>query len=126
MTGNFIFMAIMEIISLPVYAVLFNYQIKLSAVGPLALVIFLGTLGFIASGTFLAALSSNTRNSEILLPIILFPLIVPVVLGAVQATAAVLSGAPAADWLMWLKIIAAFDAIFLVVPFLLFEYVLEV
>lgn len=126
MIGNFIFMAVMEIISLPIYTVLFNYKIKLAAVGPLALIIFLGTLGFIASGTFLAALSSNTRNSEILLPIILFPLIVPVVLGAVQATAAVLSGAPAADWLMWLKIITAFDAVFMVVPLLLFEYVLEV
>ncbi|TLM99809.1 transcriptional regulator [bacterium] len=126
MIGNFIFMAIMEIISLPVFAVLFNYRIKFSAVAPLVIIIFLGTLGFIASGTFLAAMSSNTRNSEILLPIILFPLIVPVVLGAVQATAAILNGAPAADWLVWLKIIIAFDAIFLVVPLLLFEYVLEV
>lgn len=126
MIGNFIFMAIMEIISLPIFAVLFNYKISSQAVGPLTLVVFLGTLGFIASGTFLAAMSANTRNSEILLPVILFPLIVPVVLGAVQATTAVLSGAPAAEWLIWLKIIIAFDIIFLVVPLLLFEYVLEV
>ena len=126
MIGNFIFMVIMELISLPVFAILFNYQIKFSDVGALVLIIFLGTLGFIASGTFLAALAANTRNSEILLPIILFPLIVPVVLGAVRATAAVLQGAPAADWLMWLKLMSAFDAIFLVVPLVLFEYVLEV
>jgi len=126
MAANLIYISIVEIITLPLFAVLFNYQIPLKAVAPLVLIIFLGTLGFIAVGTFLAALSSNARSSEILLPVILFPVMVPVVLGAVQASAAVLAGAPAADWLSWLKILGAFDAIFLVVPFIMFEYVLEV
>ena len=126
MTANLIFLTLVEVITLPLFAILFNYQVSVDYIGSLVLVIFLGTLGFIAVGTFLAALSSNARNSEVLLPIILFPIMVPVILGAVQATAAILSGSPLSEWFSWLKILAAFDAIYLVIPFLLFEYVLEV
>ncbi|MHB9093573.1 MAG: heme exporter protein CcmB [Eubacteriales bacterium] len=126
MTVNLIYMGIVEIVSLPLFTVLFNYQIPVKAISPLVLIIFLGTLGFAAVGTFLAALSSNARSSEILLPVILFPVMVPVILGAVQATAAILAGSPAVEWFSWLKILAAFDAIFLVVPLVLFEYILEV
>lgn len=125
MTANLIYIGIVEVITLPLFAVLFNYRIPVQAIPPLVLVIFMGTLGFTAVGTFLAALSSNTRSSEMLLPVILFPVMVPVILGAVQTTAAILSGAPAAEWVSWLKILAAFDAIFLAVPFVLFEYILE-
>ncbi len=124
--GNLIYMAIVEVIALPLFAVLFNYNIPAASIFPLILVVFLGTLGFIAVGTFLAALTSNARSSEILLPIILFPVMVPVILSAVQATGAILSGAQTADWVSWLKILTAFDVIFLTVPVLLFEYVLEV
>jgi len=125
LAANFIYVTIVEIVTLPLFAVLFNYEIPLQAVPALVLVIFLGTLGFTAVGTFLAALSSNARSSEVLLPVILFPVTVPVVLGAVQATAAILSGALTAEWLSWVKILGAFDAVFLVVPFVLFEYVLD-
>ncbi len=124
--ANLIYICIVETITIPLFAVLFNYQIPVQAIGPLVLIVFLGTLGFISAGTFLAALSANARNSEVLLPIILFPVLVPVILGAVQATSAILTGAPFSEWFSWLKIIAAFDAIFLVAPLILFEYVLEV
>jgi len=126
MTANLIYISIVEIVTLPLFAVLFNYRIPLKAVLPLVLVIFLGSLGFIAVGTFLSALSANARSSEILLPVILFPIMVPVILGAVQASAAVLAMAPAAEWISWIKILAAFDAIFLAIPLVLFEYILEV
>ncbi len=125
MAANLIYVSIVEIVTLPLFAVLFNYRIPLQTAPALVLVIFLGTLGFTAVGTFLAALSSNARSSEVLLPVILFPVTVPVVLGAVQATAAILSGAQTAEWLSWVKILGAFDAVFLVIPFVLFEYVLD-
>ena len=126
MTANFIYITIVEIITLPLFAILFNYKIAPEVIPALAAVIFLGTLGFTAAGTFLAALSANARNSEVLLPVILFPVTVPVVLSAVQATAAILSGAQTADWSSWMKILGAFDAVFLVIPLVLFEYVLDV
>lgn len=123
--SNLIYMFIVEAITIPLFAVLFNYPIPKSSIFSLILVLLLGTIGFMAAGTFLAALTANTRSSEILLPVILFPVLVPVVLGAVQATSAILSGFQISDWIAWLKILAAFDIIFLAIPFLLFEYVLE-
>lgn len=125
--ANMIFMFVIEVITVPLFAVLFNYHIPAQSILPLILILFLGTIGFMASGTFLAALSANARSSEILLPVILFPLMVPVILSSVQATSMIISASQiSSDWLSWLKILTAFDLIFLTVPILLFEYVLEV
>jgi len=125
MLSNLIFMGIMEVITLPVLFVLFDYRLKGSLLFFISVVI-LGAWGFIAIGTFLAALSVNTRNSEILLPIILFPLIVPLLIAAVQATGIILSGGAWSGWSNWFKILVAFDIIFTVAPWLLFDYLLEV
>ncbi len=125
MISNLIFMYIMEAVTLPILFVLFDYRLKGSLLY-LILIVTLGTWGFIAIGTFLAALSVNTRNSEILLPIILFPLIVPLLIAAVQATGVILGGGVWADWSNWFRILAAFAVIFTVVPWLLFDYLLEV
>lgn len=124
--ANLIFMLIIEVVTIPLFAVLFNYPIPAASIPSLIFVLTLGTIGFIAVGTFLAALAANAKSSEILLPVILFPVLVPVVLGAVQAISAILSGSQASEVFSWLKILAAFDLIFLTIPYLLFEYVLEV
>jgi len=92
----------------------------------LILIIFLGTLGFVSIGTFLAALSANTRASEILLPIILFPILIPLMIGAVQSTAMIFDQKAFVEFAGWVKLLAVYDIIFLVVPFILFDYVLEV
>jgi heme exporter protein B len=126
--ANLIFMFIMEIISLPLFFVLLDYRFKGSLV-LFILIIVLGTLGFISVGTFLAALSSNNRTSEMLLPILVFPILVPVLLGAVKATGLILHGADAKDLVMywqWIKLLGVYDAIFLAVPFILFDFVMEV
>lgn len=123
--SNLVLVLIMEGISLPGFVILFNYRIK-GSLPVILLVILLGTVGFIAIGTFLAALAANTRASEILLPLILFPIIIPVLIGAVQATAMALAGKPVSDFSSWLKLIGVYDVIFMVVPFVLFDYVLEV
>ncbi len=124
--GNSLFMLVVELVTLPVFIVFFDYSVRGSLVA-LGLIFLLGTFGFVAVGTFLSALATNTRTSEILLPIILFPIIIPVVIAVVQATASIFAGASwSAATLLWVKVLVAYDVIFLVVPFLLFEYLLEV
>lgn len=125
MLGNMIFICIMEAVTLPILFVLFDYRLQGSLLY-LLLAVFMGTWGFISVGTFLAALSVNTRNSELLLPIILFPIIVPLLIAAVQATGSIMEGGGWADWSNWFSIMAAFDIIFTVIPWLLFDYLLEV
>ncbi|MEA5024581.1 hypothetical protein SDC9_20809 [bioreactor metagenome] len=124
-TANFSFMLIMEVITVPLMFILFDYKLKGSPL-LLGLIILLGTWGFISLGTFLSALAMNTRNSEILLPIILFPLIVPVLIAAVQGTGIILTGGNGLEVANWIKILLAFDVIFTAVPWLLFDYLLEV
>lgn len=127
--GNLAVMFLTEAVGLPIFLVFFDAKVE-GSVAFLLLSLAAGTFGFIAVGTFLAALAANTRTSEILLPIILFPVVVPVVLGAVQTTAGAISDpASLADptgWLNWFKVLLVYDLVFLAVPFLLFDYVLEV
>lgn len=125
MISNLIFMLIVDMLTIPVLFILFDYKMKSSPIN-LIMVIFMGIWGFIAVGTFLASLAVNTRNSEVLLPVILFPLLVPLLIAAVQATGSILSGAPFGQWSGWLTILGVYDLIFTVVAWLLFDYVLEV
>lgn len=122
--GNLIQTTLVEAIALPVFIILFDFNYAGSWLW-LILVILASTFGFVAVGTFLAALASNTRSSEVLLPIILFPVIVPVVIGAVELTKALFAGADISTVMIWLQVICVYDVVFTVVPFLLFDYLLE-
>jgi len=128
--ANFIFLTLIEGVSLPLLTVFLKLQVQ-GSIWYLVLVIFLGTLGFTGTGVFLAALSSNTRTSEILLPVILFPILIPLFLAAVRATDIIISGGLtdpdlwAAFW-SWIRLIVVYDVVFLAVPFVLFDFVLEV
>ena len=124
MLGNFFFMLVMEIIIIPLMIILFNLNI-LNIILPLALIIFLGTLGFAAAGTLLSAISVNTRAREILLPILLFPIAIPVLLAAVKATGSLINEGTFTSASSWIKILTGFDIVFLVLSSLLFEYVVE-
>jgi len=121
---NLCFMLMMECLLLPLMVLLFDLRLG-PFLYPLLLVIFLGTLGFTAVGTLFSAISANTKSSEVMLPILLFPVSVPVMLAATKSTAALFQGR---DWdgiLAWLKLLSGFDLLFLVVCFLLYDYVLE-
>src|SRR5947209_2394430 len=118
--GNMLFIGVVEIIALPIFAVLFNVPLL---VGELLPIVLLGTLGIAAVGTLFSAMAAATRARELLLPILIFPLIVPVVIGAVRATGALL--APTVNEPPWTGLIIAFDIIFLTVSMLTFEYVIE-
>ncbi|MBZ4686648.1 MAG: heme exporter protein [Clostridia bacterium] len=122
---NFTMMIFTEAVTLPLLFILFDFRFR-GSILTLVLVIFLGTLGFTSVSTFLSALSANTRASEILLPIILFPIIIPVIIAAVQSTGIVLVGASIGEIASWIKLLGVYDVIFMAVPFILFEYILEV
>lgn len=118
---NLLMLGLVEIVALPAFVALYNLSFR-----PLALlsVVALGTLGFATVGTLFAAVAANTRAREALLPLLLFPVLVPVIIGAVNATARTLPGPPA-DSPPWLGLLIAFDAIFLALSYALFEYVIE-
>ncbi len=124
LAGNILFMVMAEALILPLFAILYNVEIWAALPG-LLLVAFLGTVGFSTIGTLLAAMTAHLRAREVMLPLLLFPLTVPVILGSVKATDALLGGAGLAEASHWVKLLGGFDVVFLVVCPLAFEFVLE-
>lgn len=117
--GNLLFIGVVELVALPVFAALFNIPLF----GELLPIVLLGTLGIAAIGTLFSAIAAATQARELLLPILIFPLIVPVVIGAVRATGSLM--APSVGEPPWLGLITAFDVIFLSVAMLSFGFVVE-
>jgi len=122
--GNTIFIFLIEVPTFLLFAIFFNLDLW-KGLDKLLVIFFLGTIGFAAVGTLLSAISVNTRTREIMLPVLLFPIEVPVILSAVNATASALKGQGWSEISGWLKLLAGFDLIFLLVCFVTFEYVLE-
>jgi heme exporter protein B len=120
--SNLAFMLIVEIIVLPIYSVLYN--INLFQPG-LILVILLGSIGYVGVGTLLAAMTVQTRTRDILLPILLFPIVIPVLLAAVKASSGFLDGSAFSDILLPLDILIAYDIILIAVAFMTFENIVE-
>jgi heme exporter protein B len=120
--GNTLFMLVAEACILPVFAVLFDVSILYPA---LWLIVVLGTVGFVAVGTLFAAMTVNTRAREAMLPLLLFPITVPVLIAATKSTGQVLDGQPLSEVYSWLRLLLAFDIIFTVIAWLGFEYVME-
>lgn len=120
--GNLVFMLLVEIIVLPVYSLLYN--VNLFQPG-LLLVTLLGSIGYVAVGTLLAAMAVQARTRDILLPILLFPVVLPLIMGAVKASTGFLDGVELAEILPWLNLLIAYDIIFIAVAFMVFDYVVE-
>jgi len=120
--GNLIFMSVVEAIVLPVFWVLFNPPLFSPA---LILVIVLGTVGFAGVGTLFSAIAVHTRAREVMLPILLFPIVVPLMIAAVKITGGLLDGQPLSEMRNWLNLLAGFDVIFLTVSYMTFDYVVE-
>lgn len=118
--GNLLFIGVVEIVALPVFAALFNVPLF---VGGLIPIVLLGTIGIATVGTLFSAMAAATRARELLLPILVFPLIVPIVISAVRATESLMT--PAVHEPPWLSLMIAFDIIFLSISMLLFQYVIE-
>jgi heme exporter protein B len=124
--ANFIMLLIVEIVAIPFLFLLFDFR-EMGSFPYFILVLFIGSFGFVAIGTFLAALAANSRSSEMLLPIMLFPLVSPILIGAVQATKIILTNIDKLpNAISWIQLIGGYNIIFFVLCVLLFEYVLEV
>lgn len=122
MMGNLILMLVAEIIILLIYSVLYNINLFQ---GGLLIVFFLGSFGFITVGTLLSSMAVQTRTRELLLPILLFPVILPVLLAATKACNGFISGYEIIEILPWIYLLIAYDLIFLAVGLMMFEYILE-
>jgi heme exporter protein B len=121
MVGNTLFMLIVETIALPVFVVFFNLPFP----PLLPVVVILGTVGFAGVGTLFSAMTVHTRAREVLLPVLLFPVVVPVIIAAVKLTAGLLDDVPLDEMAHWLRLLTAFDVIFLAVAYMTFDYVVE-
>ena len=120
--GNLLFVMVLEVLMAPLFVVF--YQLR--SIGPvwqLVVVALLGTWALVVNGTFFAAMSIRTRNREIMLPLILFPISIPALLAMVDATTTILTGDGTPDF--WLKMLLVYDVIFTSVCLLLFESVLN-
>ena len=122
MLGNLIFMTIVEAIVLPTFSVLYN----LNLINPgLILVVILGSIGYSAVGTLLSSMAVQARTRDILLPILLFPVSIPLLLAAVKASNGFLQSFDMTEIMPWLNILLVYDVIFIAVAFMLFDFVVE-
>jgi heme exporter protein B len=120
--ANFLFVSIVQMVLAPVFLVFYNLRVEGEA-WKLALVLPLGTWALVANGTFFAALSIRSRNREMLLPLILFPIFMPALLAMVLAIGSILTGD--SDPGLWIKLLVGYDIIFTTVCLLLFDVVLH-
>ena len=120
--SNLAFMFIVEAIVLPIYSIL--YGVNLFNPG-LLLVILLGSIGYIAVGTLLASMAVQARTRDVLLPILLFPIVIPVLLSAVKASTGFLTNAPMTEIMPPLNLLIVYDIIFTAVAFMFFDEVVE-
>jgi len=122
MLSMFVFLTISEIILLPIYAILFNTSIT----HPIfLLIVVLGTIGFASLGTLFSAMAVNTRSREIMLPVMFLPIVMPILIGSVVASANILDGGGWSDAARGIHIIIVFDVLSLVVSPLLFEHIMQ-
>lgn len=120
--ANLAFMLIVEAVVLPTYGLLYN--VPLLVPGLLG-VILLGSVGYVAVGTLLASMAVQARTRDVLLPILLFPVILPVLVAAVKASEGFLQGLGTAEILPWVNLLLVYDVVFLAVAWMVFDYVVE-
>jgi heme exporter protein B len=121
---NFVLMIIVELVVVPLFWILFNLY-AWDVLPKLFGIIFLGTFGFCVLGTLMSAVTLRARARELLLPLVLFPLMIPVILATIRCMDAVLRAGVLGETLPWLRLLIGFDVIFLTVGILIFDWVIE-
>ena len=119
---SFVFMLLVEAALLPAYSVMLGFSALSWTLG---LIILLATLGFALIGTLFSALAAQTRSREIMLPVLFFPIVLPVILAAVEASTLAVGGQTFIGLGRWLPLIAVFDALFLLICPLVFSFIVE-
>jgi heme exporter protein B len=121
---NVSLMLLVEIVVFPLFWILFNLE-AWSLLPWLFLVAILGTIGFSVLGTLFSAVTLRARARELLLPLVLFPLMIPVILATVRSMSIFLAAGDMQEALAWIRLLGGFDVIFLTAGFLIFEWVIE-
>ena len=122
MVGNLVFILAIEIALVPLFVFLFDVPFYRPG---FLLVMLLGTIGFAGVGTLLSAMAVHTRARDVMLPIILLPVTIPLVLAAVRASRMVVDGRAADEFWPWAGILIAFDVIMIAISYLTFDYIVE-
>jgi heme exporter protein B len=122
--GNLIFLGAIQVVVIPALALFYNLRLG----QPMAMVsgiVLLAVIGIVAVGTLFSAMAVNTRMAELLLPLLSLPFFVPILMDAAQAATRVLAGRPVSESWPWLKLLIAFDLVFVVACTLAFPFTLE-
>jgi heme exporter protein B len=122
--ANLIFVGAVQAIAIPALALFYNLRI-VEVAGPLIAIAILAAIGLVAVGTLFSAMAVNTRLAELLLPMLALPFFVPIVIAAAQATAKLLSGRPVVEIGAWLKLLLAFDIVFVAACTLAYPFTVE-
>jgi heme exporter protein B len=122
--ANLIFVAAVQMIAIPALAIFYNLPLGQIA-APLVAILLLAAIGLVAVGTLFSAMAVNTRLAELLLPMLALPFFVPIVIGASQATAKLLSGRPIVEAGAWIKLLLAFDIVFVAACTLAYPFTVE-
>ncbi len=117
--ANCVFVGVVEGVGLPLFVLFFDVPVG-PVLAPLVAIIALATVGFVAVGTLFSAMVIRTRFAELMLPVLLLPFMIPPLIGAVQVTARLLAGRPLSEVTGWLRLLAAFDIVFLTLATMLF------
>lgn len=123
--ANLLFVLGVQAVSIPAALLLYNVGVGLEAFLAICAVAVLAAVGLVAVGTLFSAIAVHTRLRELLLPLLALPFFVPVVTAAAQATSRMLAGRPASESLDWLKLLLAYDLVFVFVTTLVFPHTLE-
>ncbi|RMH37396.1 MAG: hypothetical protein D6690_03250 [Nitrospirae bacterium] len=124
MTANFLFMLLAEVVLFPLFIIFFNLDV-VEEIWILLVVFLLATEGLAAVGTLFSALTVQIRAREVMLPVLLLPMVIPVMIAAVESTRGALNGEPFALYSQWFHLLGVFDLIFTVVSYWLFELILD-
>jgi heme exporter protein B len=124
--ANLVFVGAVQLVTIPAVALFYDLPLLDGGVLPgVTMVAALATLGLVAVGTLFSAMTVNTRLAELLLPMLALPFFVPIVVGAAQATAKLLSGRPVVEVAAWIKLLMAFDIIFVAACTLAYPFTVE-
>jgi heme exporter protein B len=123
-TANLIFVLAVQMIAIPALVLFYNLPLG-EVAAPLAAIAILAAIGLVAVGTLFSAMAVNTRLAELLLPMLSLPFFVPIVIAASQSTAKLLSGRPVTEVSAWLKLLVAFDIIFVAACTLAYPFTVD-
>jgi heme exporter protein B len=124
MLANLLFLGIAEGVIVFAAGLWYNFSF-VPSLRWFTLITFLGTVGYVAVGTTFGAIAANTHMREVMLPVLQFPVAVPVLIAGIEASTGALKGDPPSSYAGWIKLEAGFAVIFTVLSYLLFEYVVE-